>query len=59
MLDLTRYSDQELSLHVFNDEYLYVERHDIPYLLALCAEEFLFTEEQLSVLLADLKDEEE
>ena len=41
MIDLTNYSDDELSLMVFNDEYLYIEREHEGYLLALCNEEFM------------------
>ena len=54
MRDLTRYSDDELSLNVFNDEYFYIERHNADYLIALCNEEFIFTPEQLAVLMQDL-----
>jgi|SaaInlV_100m_DNA_5_1039725.scaffolds.fasta_scaffold11845_3 hypothetical protein len=55
--DITEYSDQELSLHVFNDEYYYNERNHREYLLALVAEQFKYTDEQLSVLLEDLDDD--
>ena len=54
MQDLREYSDNELSLQVFNDEYLYVEREHKKYLLALCREEFWFTDTQLQVLEDDL-----
>ena len=59
MKDLTMYSSSELSLNVFNDEYFYIERTNQPYLLALVAEEFYYTDEQLSELLIDLADDAE
>lgn len=55
MKDLTMYSDNELSLQVFNDEYFYIERHDRDYLKALIQEEFIYTDEQMTVLNATLK----
>lgn len=60
MQDLTQYSDQELSLRVFNDEYFYNERDyqcKNDYVLALVNEEFVFTDDQLSVLIQDLNDD--
>lgn len=62
MQDLTMYSDNELSLQVFNTEYFYTERHyqDKPdYVVALCHEEFIFTDRQLEVLLEDLEQEQD
>ena len=59
MQDLTQYSDQELSFNVFNTEYFYIERHNKPYLMALVAEEFIYTPEQMSELEQDLLDEAE
>tara|TARA_R110000850_G_scaffold276171_1_gene417606 strand:+ start:679 stop:864 length:186 start_codon:yes stop_codon:yes gene_type:complete len=58
MRDLTNYSDQELSLNVFNDEYFYVERPDRKFLLALINEEFYYTNEQMVVLMSDLADDD-
>ena len=58
MIDLTGYSDDELSLQVMNDEYLYIERSNVEYLLAMCAEAFIYTDEQLEVLKTDLKGED-
>jgi hypothetical protein len=58
MKDLTIYGDEELSLNVFNDEYFYFERNDRPYLMALIAEEFYYTPEQMAVLITDLYDDE-
>jgi hypothetical protein len=59
MKDLTNYSDNELSLMVFNTEYFYVERHTPDFLFALCKEEFYFTAKQMEVLKQDLADDEE
>ncbi len=59
MKDLTNYSDDELSLVVFNDEYFYTERTNLSFLLALVKEEFIYTDEQLSVLLVDLAQDAE
>lgn len=56
MQDLTQYSDNELSLQVFNDEYLYNFRH-VDYLEEILEELFLFTDEQLHVLKGDLADD--
>jgi hypothetical protein len=57
MRDLRSYSDNELSLMVFNEEYFYFERNDRPYLIALVAEEFHYTPEQMEVLIVDLDDD--
>lgn len=60
--DLREYSDQELSLWVFNDEGLYRMRRKI--LLdcelnrpSILAEYFEYTEEQLEVLEQDLRED--
>jgi hypothetical protein len=58
MKDLTLHGKEELSLHVFNDEYFYNERKDRPYLMALIAEEFHYTPEHMAVLVKDLDEEE-
>ena len=57
MKDLTVYSDQELSLNVFNDEYFYIERENRPYLMALIDEEFTYTSDQMNELIQDLDDD--
>ena len=57
MQDLTQYSDQELSLNVFNDEYFYIERENRPYLMALINEEFTYTADQMAELIQDLDDD--
>ena len=57
MIDLTDFSDAELSLQVFNDEYFYTERGNVEYLIALINEEFIYTVKQLEMLLDDLDGE--
>ena len=57
MIDLTGFSDAELSLQVFNDEYFYTERGNVEYLIALINEEFAYTVKQLEMLLEDLDGE--
>lgn len=56
MKDLTEYSDNELSLMVFNDEYYYNKRSS-RYFIGMLKTAFIFTNAQLAVLRADLKDE--
>lgn len=56
--DLRDYSENELSLIVFNDEYLYIRRHNIRF-LEMLKSRFIFTEEQLEILKTDLEEEEE
>ena len=51
--DLTNYSDSELSLVVFNDEYLYNIRHR-SHLIDTLNELFIYTDEQLEELKQDL-----
>ena len=57
MIDLRDFSDAELSLQVFNDEYFYTERGSVEYLIALINEEFIYTVKQLETLLNDLDEE--
>lgn len=57
MRDLTSYSDDELSLHVFNEEYFYIERENRDYLLALVKEEFYYTTSQMTTLIKDLEED--
>ena len=52
--DLTQYSDQELSLLVFNTESLYLYRRDFRLLKALLDESFYYTMDQLEVLEQDI-----
>lgn len=54
--DITKYSDNELSLWVFNDEALYSLRRSIN-LKILLEQYFIFTDEQFEVLEQDLKDD--
>lgn len=57
MIDLTQYSDDELSLHVFNTECLYTSRHDLPVLLEIVQDNFKYKQEQLDTLLQDILDD--
>lgn len=52
--DLTQYSENELSLLVFNDEGLYLMRRK-SYFFETLEEFFIYTPEQLDVLKEDLK----
>lgn len=55
MIDITNYSDSELSLQVMNDAYFYNERHHTEFLIALVKEEFFFTDKQFEIMLEDVK----
>lgn len=55
--DITQYSENELSLLVFNDEGLYRLRRQRLF-AEMLRELFIFTDEQLAVLQQDLADEE-
>jgi len=55
-IDIRRYSDNELSLIVFNDETYYRCRHNKLFIEAI-SEDFLFTDAQLEVLIQDLQDD--
>ena len=57
MNNITEYSDQELSLMVFNDESLYNARHSIGFIESIINELFIYTDEQLEVLEEDLKED--
>lgn len=59
MKNLTDYNDQYLSLEVFNDVYYYAERGNREFLLALVDEEFIYTDEQMRVLMLDLDADEQ
>jgi hypothetical protein len=56
MIDLTQYSNSELSLNVFNDEGLYNIRHE-PGFIEILDEVFIYTSEQLAELEQDLLDD--
>lgn len=58
MIDLTQYGEQELSLHVFNDEYLYNIRHRM-FLKDILDDTFIYTDEQWIELQADLEQDAE
>jgi len=55
--DITMHSDSELSLMVFNDEWLYNQRHRTEVLIELIHSLFKFTAIQLNVLMDDIKNE--
>ena len=55
--DITMYSSRELSLIVFNDEFLYNVRH-MKHLKDLLDDSFIYTDEQYEELMEDLKEEE-
>ena len=57
MNDITRYDENELSLNVFNDEYLYNARLNKSYLIDIINETFIYTDEQMDVLIQDLDDD--
>lgn len=57
--DITEYSDNELSLIVFNDECFYRMRRNRKALISSLEEFFKFTDEQLEVLNNDLDSDEE
>lgn len=56
MQDIRCYSDEELSLIVFNDNYWYNIRY-LPNLIEVLKEEYTFNEEQEEVLINDLEEE--
>ena len=58
-IDLTMYGEQELSLNVLNDEYLYSQFQscaDVDDLRAMC-NGFAYSDEQFAELQSDLEDE--
>lgn len=56
--DITQYSEDELSLRVFNDEYLYSIRHKLR-LWAEINEMFKYTKEQRNILIDDIRQDNE
>jgi hypothetical protein len=54
--NITQYPDSELSLIVFNDEYLYTHRHS-RHLKHVLDEMFIYTPEQWAELQEDLSDD--
>lgn len=56
MKDITKYSDKELSLLIFNDVTLYTDRHE-PGFLHLVSKLYKFTDKQLEVLVNDLHED--
>jgi hypothetical protein len=55
--DITHHSECELSLIVMNDEYFYTMRKYEKRLVELLREVFIFTDEQLEVLLTDISED--
>jgi hypothetical protein len=53
--DLKKYSENELSLLVFNTEYLYnlIDNEDL--LLSVLDNKYIYSKSQLSILLEDIK----
>ena len=54
MINLTNCINTQLSISVQQDNYFMVELENIPFLLALVAEEFIYTNIQLEQLKHDL-----
>ena len=54
MIDCREYNDNELALHVLNDEYFMSEIGHTEYLMALVAEEFHYTPAQHDALVEAL-----
>ena len=54
MINLTNCINTQLSISVQQDNYFMVELENIPFLLALVAEEFIYTDIQLKQLKHDL-----
>ena len=54
MINCKDYSEQELALHVTNDPYFMLEFENRDFLLALVAEEFIYTKEQRDFLIETL-----
>jgi len=54
MINCKEYSEQELALHVTNDPYFMFEFENRDFLLALVAEEFIYTKAQYDFLIETL-----
>ena len=59
MIDITSYSDNELTLYVFYDYSLCGDRHDETLLMDYINEHFIYTDTQMEVLKQDLLDDKE
>ena len=55
--NLTNYNDDELSLQVFNNEYLYNQRYNVDDLITLLDDYFIYTEDQKDVLIEDIEED--
>jgi len=55
--DIRMHSDNELSLIVFNDESLYINRRKRRFIEDYIEDHFIFTDDQLEILRNDLADD--
>lgn len=58
MQDIKQYSDKELSLLIYNDEYLYKQRHEFYKSPSALGIFFEYRPEQLETFLSDYESEE-
>lgn len=56
MKDIRKYSNDELSLNVFNDSYFYNELWNVDYVIALVKEEFIYNNKQMEKLIYDIEE---
>lgn len=56
MKDIRKYSNDELSLNVFNDAYFYNELWSADYVIALVKEEFIYNNKQMEKLIYDIEE---
>lgn len=56
MKDIRKYSNDELSLNVFNDAYFYNELWNVDYVIALVKEEFIYNNKQMEKLIYDIEE---
>jgi hypothetical protein len=54
--DIRKYSNDELSLNVFNDSYFYNELWNVDYVIALVKEEFIYNNKQMEKLIYDIEE---
>ena len=57
MQDITHYSDDELSLIVFNTYYYYTLRHNFYALHQAVLDNFIFTDKQYDVMAIDVEED--
>ena len=56
-INITQYSNAELSWIVFNDESLYSIRHELNELLYIIDDLYIYTDAQIDELLSDISDD--